>query len=106
MAVAAQPRRLDPADAEGKCRECRVPRRKHPRPGHLVHADVRRGGWSGAELTNRRCSMRPNLLSAKDVSWVLRLPPAGYIKPAMNASVKPSVLIKVPAGGRFTPRRW
>ena len=51
MAVAAEAWRADPADAEGKCQECRVPRRKHPRAGHLVHPDVRCGAGDDAELS-------------------------------------------------------
>src|ERR1700760_2602740 len=57
MAVAAKARRADPADAARKRQKRRVPRRKPPRPGHLVHADLRRLADAGAELDSA-CTLR------------------------------------------------
>src|SRR3954453_22101721 len=77
MAVAAKARRADPADAARKRQECRVPRRKHPRPGHLVHADLRRLADAGAELSPQRSVAGPWKLPVK----VIFKPPLAKLNP-------------------------
>src|ERR1700761_5384283 len=64
MAVAAKARRADPADAEGKRRQCGIPRRERSRPGHLVHAEPGCRAGHDAELSHRprrRCRLHHGL---------------------------------------------